>query len=179
MFARVSIQIHPGSFAQLPNLVNLSLGMNKWLTSSTSSEVFAGMTSLRYLDLHSTVANSVDAQQTKDSTALERLLGNASDWLANLEILHLEDNGLTYFPLDAILPSMPRLQELWLSNNHLDTVEFRESVMHEVRRIHIDGNNITGLSRESIANLILMNTTHCLEIVNISNNPLDCSCQNR
>lgn len=174
------LQIHPGSFALSPNLVNLSLGANKWLTPLTSNEVFAGLERLRYLDLRSVVASDFTALQSNESnTIIEQLLGNTSVWFAGLEVLHLEDNGLTYFPLEAILSSMPSLCELWLSNNNLDTVEFREPVMHQMRRIHIDGNNITWLSRESIANLILMNTTRSLELVNISNNPLECNCHNR
>lgn len=153
--------------------------MNKWLTPSTSSQVFAGLESLRFLDLSSVVAGDFRAQQWNDSDALEQLLGNTSAWFPVLEVLHLEDNGLTFFPLEAIMSSMPSLLELWLSNNNLDTVEFREPVMHQVRLIHIDDNNITWLSRESIANLILMNTTRSLELVNISNNPLECDCRNR
>jgi len=179
-------QIAPGAFSSLPKLVSLTLTGNAWITSSASNDVFAGTGSLRHLGLRSTFVDYADSRpaMANDSshdfaTTVERLLGNASEWLGDLRTLDLRDNGLRSFPVELVTSSMPRLRELRLSGNLLETIEFRASSMKNVRRIDVDDNAISWLSRESIANLILSNTSFSLEMVNMSNNPLECSCRNR
>lgn len=117
---------------------------------------------------------------------------NSSDYLLSLEdifyestlgllkTLHLEQNEIwTIGNNTGVFCQLPKLQDLFLTDNRLRDFDFRIDCLHSLRNINLERNMIARLSDDAMRALDNFNRNNSTVTIRMQQNNFDCDCRSK
>lgn len=171
-------EIHGKTFHHVQNVERLILNHNNISVSPTEDEanflhprIFSNFFNLRELHLTNAFADNTSSALSKDL----HLIFDRSN-LTQLIKLHLEQNEIRRFSDHDVFCELPELEDLHLSDNNLDEINFNALCLKKLRFLDLQRNHFaTVKSRDlDLLDLVAQAVDHLT--VDFSLNPFTCNC---
>lgn len=171
-------EIHGKTFHHVQNVKRLILNHNNISISPTEDEanflhprIFSNFFNLEELHLTNAFADNTSSALSKDL----HLIFDRSN-LTKLIKLHLEQNEIRRFSDHDVFCELPQLEDLHLSDNHLDEINFNALCLKKLRFLDFQRNRFASVkSRDlDLLDMVAQNVDHLT--VDFSLNPFTCNC---
>uniref|UniRef100_A0A8D8H726 Protein toll n=1 Tax=Culex pipiens TaxID=7175 RepID=A0A8D8H726_CULPI len=163
-------------FASLKQLTELHLGNNMLHTIHVNT--FSQTTALKRLDMQNNQLAFHDLSFVVEEQNIAEGDGTPFQYLESLQVLNLRNNSITTVFRDWNVLNL-KLKDLDLSNNNISSLNYhRFEFLSESIRVNLSHNRISEIDLSDMESIIgtSYNSDASKIYVDVSHNPLDCSC---
>lgn len=171
-------EIHGKTFHHVQNVERLILNHNNISISPTEDEanylhprIFSNFFNMKELHLTNAFADYTSPALSKD---LHSIFDRSN--LTKLIKLHLEQNEIRKFSDHNVFCELPELEDLHLSDNNLNEINFNVLCLRKLRFLDLERNRFTSVKENDLdlLNMVAHSVDHLT--VDFSLNPFTCNC---